>query len=82
MSPDDFEGYEIQTAFSLCTKRLCVNITINEDTVLEKEELFYVSMSLGMYVTKSFIIFNGTLLPIVIVDDDKGTNECLLTLFL
>ena len=71
MSPDDFDGYVIEKEFPVCTGRICVIVTINDDNILEKEELLYVSLSLE----ETGIVVNGTDLPVVIVDNDEGANQ-------
>ena len=63
--------------FPVCTERLCVNVTIFDDNILEEEELLSVSVYLSGEAIRNGIVFNDPYLDIRIVDNDNG--ELLLS---
>ena len=73
VSPEDFSAYRYQREFFLnCSDSLCVNISIHDDTILEFEETFYVSVELGTTALRTNISLNETKMYITIMDNDAG----------
>ena len=50
----------------------CLNVSINDDDFLEKEEAVHVSVSLREETFQSEINFNNSNLEILIVDNENG----------
>ena len=61
-----------RTLFPVCTKSLCVNVTIIDDDVLETEESLVVSVELSEEAVRNGILLNVSRLEIDILDNDDG----------
>ena len=61
-----------RTLFPVCTKSLCVNVTIIDDDVLETEESLAVSGELSEEAVRNGILLNNSRLEIDILDNDDG----------
>ena len=73
MSTEDFRVYRNRRELFLnCSTSLCVNISIHDDTVLEVEETFYVSVELGTTALRTNISLNETKLQVIILDNEAG----------
>ena len=59
-----------RTLFPVCTKSLCVNVTIIDDDVLETEESLVVSVELSEEAVRNLL--NNSRLEIDILDNDDG----------
>ena len=80
MSTEDFSVYRNQRELFLnCSNFLCVNIPIHDDTVLESEETFYVSVELGTTALRTNISLNETQLQVTILDNEAGKYLILLS---
>ena len=58
-----------RTLFPVCTKSLCVNVTIIDDDILETEESLVVSVEEAI---RNGILLNNSRLEIDILDNDDG----------
>ena len=75
-SPGDFSAVRQQMQLFLnCSKSLCVSIPIRDDTVLELEETFEVSVELGTTAARTNISLSRTNLQIAIVDNETGETR-------
>ena len=71
MSPDDFMAFEATREFPVCTSSLCVNISINDDTTLETDEVFKVMVTVE---NEEPVRVNQSIIYVMIKDNKKGVN--------
>ena len=76
VSPDNFTAQKMTLTFPPCTPSLCVNITINDDSTLEKEEVFNVLLDLDGGASEHNITLVKNKTMVVIMDND-GKNQYL-----
>ena len=74
VSPDDFTAFQATRKFPVCTTSLCVNIFINDDTILEKNEFFKVFV---MVENQENITLHQSDVFVLVIDNDKGMNWLL-----
>ena len=77
VSPDDFTAFEATRKFPVCSSSLCVNISINDDIILEKDELFQVFV---MVENQQNIILYQSDVFVLVKDNKKGVNWCFIFL--
>ncbi|CAI8027924.1 hypothetical protein GBAR_LOCUS15904, partial [Geodia barretti] len=70
VSPDNFTAQKMTLTFPPCTPSLCVNITINDDSTLEKEEVFNVLLDLDGGASEHNITLVKNKTMVVIMDND------------
>ena len=71
VSPDDFTAFEATRKFPVCTTSLCVDIFINDDTILEKNEFFKVFV---MVENQENITLRQSDVFVLVMDNEKGMN--------
>ena len=72
MSPDDFTAFEATMKFPVCTTSLCVNILINDDTILEKNEFFKVFV---IVENEDNITLHQSDVFVLVMDNEKGRTQ-------
>ena len=72
MSPYDFTAFEATRKFPVCTTSLCVDIFINDDTILEKNEFFKVFV---MLENQENITLHQSDVFVLVMDNEKGRTH-------
>lgn len=71
VSSEDFTAFKATRKFPVCTTSLCVNIFINDDTILEKNEFFKVFV---MVENQENITLHQSDVFVLVMDNEKGMN--------